>query len=103
MVLTVKQKNMMPLDRCPRDGGLRYLIVRERKKSLDIMVKCIIGVQVKVQTYKTVAKVRRSALNPHEKGNTGLRDGGYADLIPLETQKEILALVTKRKSGDKKA
>ena len=102
--MTIRQKHLMPLDRCPQDGGLRYLVVRERDRSLDIMVKCLVRNFEKGAdraTYLTVAKIKKTTLNPHDKGNTVLGDGGYADLIPLEFQRQLLAIVTKNRKGDK--
>lgn len=108
------QRHLVSLDPCPYDGGLRYLLTRERKKSFDVMVKCIRRTHPKdtycnqgfpihhrgkdIQSYRTVASIKKSDLNPHEKQQSGNREsfkGGCPDPAEHETLSRLLAIITK--------
>ena len=86
------QKHLAALDPCPQCGGYRYLVVRERMKSLDILVRCISKDGQDLQTYKTVAKIPRSTLNAHDKGNSRFRDTGTLQNLTLQLRTNLKAI-----------
>lgn len=90
------QRHLLSLDNCPTCGGLRYLITRERKKSIDVMVRCIDrSIENRNRsTYKTVAMIKRTMLNPHEKGNIASRDADSLENFKREFKGQLQALVT---------
>ena len=87
-----KQKHLAVLDPCPQCGGLRYLFAREYKGSFSIQVKCFSATNW--QTYKSVAVIRKAALNPHDKRNRLPRDAASAPPAEREHRGKTPGVVT---------
>jgi hypothetical protein len=106
-----QQRHFISLDPCPSCGGLRYLITRQRKTSIDVIVKCIRKNPVKgrsknepytptLQRYKTVAKLKLASLNPHARGNSELGLPPSLDRRPRQIFLSGKYVVTMKKLGD---
>lgn len=93
-------KHLTPLEPCSRDQAYRYLTVRERAKSFEIvLIHQEPGTGKRIT--RVVAKVPKYALEIHDAGYQALRNGGSLDSVIRDYGRGLLALATKIQSGSK--
>lgn len=93
-------KHLAPLEVCPRDNHYRYLTLRERAKSYEVVLLHQAPGTGKRVT-RVVAKIPKYALDIHDAGYQALRNGGSLDSVLRDYGKGLLALATKLQMGTK--
>ena len=106
------QKHLLSLPPCPACGGYRYLVARTRsRKNIELQALCISkgkhvtttqrGLEVhhskpqQVRTYKTVASIPYTTLDPHDKGIRAAREADSLKDFVLEMYHELQDVVAK--------
>jgi hypothetical protein len=93
-------RHLVPLEPCRAEGAYRYLTVREKARSVEIVLLHQLQKSGKRKT-RVVARIPRSALEIHDAGYQGLRGGGSLDQALREIGEQVLRLATYAEKGIK--
>lgn len=91
-----RTRHFLVLDRC-REGAYQYLGVRDRPKSLEVILIHQVG---KKRNTRVVAKISKSALDFHALGYNGSSGGDITVKIDREAAAGILTLASRLRAGN---
>lgn len=91
-------RHFVALEPCPSEGAYRYLVERERPKSVEIVLIHQLG---RKRITRVVATVPKVALDIHGPGYSALGRLGSLPKDLEQTGRELLALGAKLKNGRK--